>query len=376
MADVVVAAFAEDLLLEFSTVIEGAPAVTCIIAGSGGPLVRTMPAGGDVGATVAQMMRGCHASHAASSKPLALDPADRVWTHSPLDFRPARARTTEWAARILGAAEMHCTAFATEEFGCLVDTSEALSRAAVSAKLRFAEQLCGQMGERAASAADVRAAEAFVTLNSRDVQRLAALAPGASARVSAVYDPWDFRTSAYEQERIARTADWVAAAPGRHPGPVLEVGSCEGAMTQALLDRGVVVVASEPDRRFRARLIDRLGASTRVLDASLEALAARDGSVLAAAWTLVEVLYYCRDLTVLDRARADALFVAASVGFVREVLRPWLAGSDVWHLEHETNLIEPRFEWLVPGRVYQRKAGSVGLALVRRRPVTRNLVAS
>jgi trans-aconitate methyltransferase len=142
-------------------------------------------------------------------------------------------------------------------------------------------------------------------------------------------DPWGFTHSAYERERYALTARLLGALAreGRAPARVMDVGACEGLMTEQLrtLFPEALVLAVESEPRFVARLRARLGgdARVRILEASALDVALEADLVL-----LAEVLYYLpmpegREL--LGRLRAGHLLTSYGGPFAEEVHAELLA---------------------------------------------------
>lgn len=387
MREVVVAAFAEDLVLEFSSVLRRDAPVLCVLpCVSGGALTYAVRPGEDivsqVGSLVSRCDRPAGAGDGASdddgggdgdgdAASLGFAPDDRVWTHSPCDPRPARARAARWAVEHGELRRIWFAARGNDEFGFLHDVAAPLEPSALADKLRLVADhlpdLLHETGhERSLTAAAASSIESFVALDRHEALRMTALARSLAAPPSAIADPWQFHVSSFERDRIDRTVAWVARETTGRDGPLLEVGSCEGAMTVALLDRGLPVVASEPDERFRARLSKAVGARARVLGVAAEQLADAPDVPPGGVWLFAELLYYFDDFSFLDRCPVETLLITASPAFVRDRVLPWIAASSVWTVCRQADLVAPRLEWLLPGKVFQRKIGSSGVVCWRR----------
>ena len=124
-------------------------------------------------------------------------------------------------------------------------------------------------------------------------------------------DPWDYRGSAYEAEKYARTL--AAIGPGRR-ARALEIGCSIGVFTEQLAPRCEALVALDFSARAIALARERLSAATNVelVHASFPELAP------VGPWDLVvcsEVLYYL-DAAALEVAigcLADQLASGAEV---------------------------------------------------------------
>jgi trans-aconitate methyltransferase len=135
-------------------------------------------------------------------------------------------------------------------------------------------------------------------------------------------DPWGFTHSTYERERYTLTARVLGTLTRqRAPRSVVDVGACEGLMTEQLraLFPEAVVHAVESDPHFVARLRERLGGDgqVRIVEAS-----ALDVPLEADLVLLAEVLYYLpveagREL--LGRLRASHLLTSYGGPFGEEV---------------------------------------------------------
>ncbi|NMO15157.1 class I SAM-dependent methyltransferase [Pyxidicoccus fallax] len=163
--------------------------------------------------------------------------------------------------------------------------------------------------------------EAFCDIRHADVVR--ALSLTKPEIFTELEDPWGFTHSTYERERYALTARLLGALAreGRAPRTVMDVGACEGLMTEQLLslfpEAHVQAVESEPG--FVSRLRARLGgeARVRIVDAS-----ALDVPLEADLVLLAEVLYYLpmpQGRELLGHLRAEHVLTSYGGPFAEEV---------------------------------------------------------
>ncbi|MFD0891300.1 hypothetical protein ACFQ08_42700, partial [Streptosporangium algeriense] len=150
-------------------------------------------------------------------------------------------------------------------------------------------------------------------------------------------------------------------APG--DGPLVEVGACQGELTRRLVDKGYTVQATEPNASFLARLGERdLGAELSA--ESLEELAA-GRSRPAAAYLLIEMLYYDQDLTLLDALPTDRILLTLETERLNDMVWPWLREQSAWRVAERVELAPPTLEFVCDDLAYLRKRGSRGLVLTR-----------
>jgi hypothetical protein len=282
---VVVAHPGEEVLL-FSTVCAGADVVA--VQEEGGP--------GWSAERMESFHAACVALGARSSRVVSLSQVReglgayaRVYTHSPHEA-PAHHRAVCLAVS-RGADPLWVPALGARPLEL-----RALEEAAFHRKLELLNTLYGaepgcSAGSGLSLGEKLPGVEAFTCASQGDVVRTLSLT---DAEIYAeLPDPWSFTTSPYELERYELTSRLLGglASQGPEPERVLEVGACEGLMTQRLLRLfpRAVVQAVEPDSRFTARLSALLGGEPRVqvVEASVLELPLEADLVL-----LAEVLYY------------------------------------------------------------------------------------
>lgn len=298
-----------------------------------------------------------------------------LWTHSPADNRRARGRLGHEAARIARSAHhadvRHATGY-QPYLQMLSDTASVLSPGDVAAKIDFVNQHCAHLltcddPQFAVDTGRVPATEGFFRSDDRERARLFALTANADEEAAGVADPWEFKTSAYERERLDATAAWIARRHTREGGGrVVEVGACEGALTTRLADRGFTVDATEPNAAFRSRLEALRGERVEVHPHDLWELCSAP-LLPASAYLMIETLYYGQEPALFDKLPTDHLFLSLEPDTLRTRLRPWLEATPVWTTVEQVELAPPRVEIVCDGRAYLRKRGSRGVFL-RRRP--------
>jgi hypothetical protein len=294
-----------------------------------------------------------------------------VWTHSPADERLDRAKVGVWAALAAGGAR--CSTGLSAHLKFVADIAVPLTAAQVSAKLAaLGEHLAPQIeragGPRGIGVASVIDCERYVTATGVQAARLFSLRHDWHPDVDLGAEPWDFASSPYEVQRLRSTADWVR----RHVpagAALVELGSCEGALTDHLLADGFTVSAQEPVTHFAQRFAERVGATwgekLEIGTHTLEELADGKGSP-AAAYLLVEMLNYIADLSIVDRVDTDLIVISMSPFAIRTRIMPWLTNSAVWEVVEAHQIIAPRFELVCDGLAYHRKLGSTGVVARRR----------
>jgi len=376
--NVVVACRPEDLATEFLSVLDTVPDEPLLAVLAGRSDVLPLPRGGAadrlgaVALHLAAPTSGLPPRRAGELPALLCDavPAySTVWTHCPADERPDRAEVG-WLTGIttVGRRVFHSVGVSSH-YQFLSDVTVPLTVEQVEVKFDFLRRHAAEVsGEghlgRPIRTEDVAACERFVLLTGGEADQLYSLLHSLDEAASVATDPWDFRHSPYEVERLTRTAQWI----DRHVtsgGLLVEIGSCEGALTTVLLNAGHHVLAAEPNDRFRRRLQDAIVGRAAVVPHTVEDLL-RYRSVPAAAYLLIEMLYYVQSLSVLDDVPADLLFVAVNGDEMRDRVEPWLIVSAAWEPVEQVELVAPRLDFVCGNRAYRRKDGSVGV-LCRRR---------
>ena len=282
------------------------------------------------------------------------DVAATVWTHSPADPRERRGRWGFDLAGLVLAPVKHAVGDA-RSFEWITDLDERLDQALIDAKLDFVNTHRPELLENDNSRR-VSSVERFFVSDPEECARLFALT------ASDAEEPWESITSQYENERLDATAAWVRSHLDPAAGRVIEVGAYEGALTSRLLQDGYSVDATEPNPTFLSRLREAVEGhgDIRVHPHSFEELTTTR-RLTGSAYLLIELLYYGQDLGLLDRFPTDRVFVSMDPAELAD--RTWPPG---WSVEEELDLVLPRFEPVVGGRVYLRKPGSRGLLLRRR----------
>lgn len=371
--NVVVACYPEDLATEFLSVLDSSPHEPLQAVFAAGGTAVPLPAGGaaarlaalepHVAATI-QADVPVERSRLASLLRAYLGEDTTVWTHCPADERADRA-TVGWLTALAstGSGVLHAVGM-SPHYQFLSDVTVPLTVEQARLKLDFLHQhaaalVCDEGSRRYIPTGAAAACERFVRLSPAEANRMYALLHGMSDDASLSADPWDFWHSPYERERLERTTAWI----GRHvvPGALLvEAGSCEGALTVQLLEAGYRVVACEPNGRFRERLTDTVNQDAEVTAYSLEDLA-RERAVPAAAYLLIEMLYYVDDLSIVDNLPSSLAFLAVNSDEERQRVGPWLAASPAWELLERVELVAAQIDFVCGNRVYHRKEGCVGL---------------
>lgn len=371
--NVVVACYPEDLATEFLSVLDSSPneSVRAVFAAKGTAV--SLPQGGAAArlaavephvASVAQPDAPIERSRLASVLRASFNEGATVWTHCPADERRDRAKVG-WLTALAstGPAVLHAVGMSSH-YQFLSDVTVPLSVEQARLKLGFLHKhasalVCDDLTPRHIQTEAVAACERFVRLTPAEADRMHALLHSLDDDASLTADPWDFRQSRYECERLGQTVQWV----GRHVAPgglLVEVGSCEGALTVQLLEAGHRVIACEPNDRFRRRLTDAVNQRAEVAAYSLEDLV-RVRAVPAAAYLLVEMLYYVDDLSIVDDVPSNLLFLAVNGEEQQHRVDPWLTASPAWELLERVELVSPRIDFVCGDRAYRRKEGCVGV---------------
>ncbi|MFE7524057.1 class I SAM-dependent methyltransferase [Streptomyces halstedii] len=302
-----------------------------------------------------------------------------VWTHSPADNRRSRGRLGHDVAEALDAGERaegttvrHAVGY-SPFLQFVSELDHPLDRELVAVKIDFVNRharhlLDSESPQHMLYTGRVPAAERYFTAGPDERRRLFALLASLDEEAASVPDPWEFATSPYETERLDATTAWIARACDPDTGPLVEVGACEGALTDRLADKGYRVEATEPNPVFRARLTAGPGAgdTVHVHAEGLEPLAGTR-RLPGEAYLLIEMLYYGQDLDLLTALPTGLLFVALEPEVLDTSLRPWITASPDWEQIDEVVLVRPALETVCGGRAYLRKRGSTGV-LLRRRP--------
>ncbi|MGV9772943.1 hypothetical protein [Streptosporangium sp. NPDC003464] len=162
------------------------------------------------------------------------------------------------------------------------------------------------------------------------------------------------------------TAGWGEAGAGSAPGTAGRVeagagspgtaGPAEGGVGSPDMAGAVPGVAGWPGVEGWPRV--------EVSPDSLEDLAARRDRP-AAAYLLIEMLYYDQDLALLDALPTDRVLIALESGRLNDLVWPWLRGQSVWRVAERLELAPPTLESVCDGLAYLRKRGSRGLVLTR-----------
>ncbi|MEU4403904.1 hypothetical protein AB0F88_05220 [Streptosporangium sp. NPDC023963] len=311
---------------------------------------------------------------------------DEIWTHSPADHRIRRARFGWIVSRAvspfpgssasspsstspLSLPAVTCSVGDNPFLQTISGTATAITGAEAEAKIDFINRHAGELlrsrvADRLVTTDRVPAVERFFTASAAQANRLYALISSLGDDAAVADDPWEFGRSAYEAARLDATAAWTARWCSPQDGPIVEVGACQGELTRRLAGKGYRVQATEPNAGFRARLTERAEPGVEVLPDSLEDLADH-GERQAAAYLLVEMLYYDQDLALLDRLPTDLLLVALESGQLNERIWPWLREQSTWRVAERVELAPPTLESVCDGLAYLRKRGSRGLVLAR-----------
>ncbi|RKG73813.1 class I SAM-dependent methyltransferase [Corallococcus terminator] len=316
-ATLIVVAHPEDVVRLFSTVAEGAD--LAVVTEDGGAGRELEAVGRALGARTTHLLLSpseigpwCREQREQGDA--------RVFTHSPQEEAPLHREVAVLVSRVFERLWVPST-------GARPTVCTVLDDAAFQRKLSLLNTLYRERPDGAQGSActdplrDGPGIEAFTEVRSTDMVR--ALSLTKPEIFSELADPWGFAGSSYEGKRFALTAKVLESLCHASPPPrrVVDVGACEGMMTEHLLSlfphASVQAVESEP--RFAARLRERLGghARVRVVEASAEDVALEADLVL-----LAEVLYYlsddaCADL--LDRVHASHLLTSYGGGFGAKV---------------------------------------------------------
>lgn len=334
-------------------------------------------------------------------------PPAEVWTHSPADHRIRRARFGWTVSRAVPGLTVTYSVGDNPFLQTVPGEVTALTGAEADIKIDFINRHAGELlrsrvADRLVTTDRVPVVERFFAADATQANRLYALISSLGDDAAVADDPWEFGRSAYEAARLDATAAWVArwCAPG--DGPIVEVGACEGELTRRLAGNGYTIQATEPNAGFRARLAERLGAGpgsgpgtagragarggadpgaagpagagvvtaersgpgVEVSPDSLEDLAAHR-SRPAAAYLLIEMLYYDQDLALLDALPTDRILIALETGQLNDRVWPWLRRQSTWRVAERLELAPPTLESICDGLAYLRKRGSRGLVLTR-----------
>lgn len=384
MIDILVVLRAEDAVLDFLSVLASphAPETHVLLCDTGDRLV--LPPGTGVAERLDRLAHQVRDADEAAASPgtealstLIRQSANglpcQVWTHSPADNRRSRGRVgrdTADAAAALDLPVRHAVGY-SPFLQFVSDLDHPLDHERCVAKLRFVNERCGHLLESDSPqhtlyTGRVPATERFFTAGPDERQRLFALMGSLDDEAAAMPDPWEFDTSAYENERLDATTSWIARFCAPDGGPLVEVGACEGALTGRLVDKGFQVEATEPNRIFRQRLTDRFHAARpRIHADDFETLAAEPRRMPGAAYLLIEMLYYGQDLALVDRLPTDLVLVTLEPEALGSRLRPWLTATSAWEQIDETVLVRPALETVCGGRAYLSKRGSTGVVLRR-----------
>ncbi|MBB4918215.1 hypothetical protein [Streptosporangium saharense] len=291
-----------------------------------------------------------------------------VWTHSPADHRIRRARFGWTVSKALTGRAVTYSVGDNLFLQTVPGHVAGLTGAEAAAKIDFINRHAGELlrsrvPDRLVTTDRVPVVERFFTVDTERANRLYALISSLGEDAAVADDPWEFGRSPYEADRLDATAAWVGrwCAPGE--GPLVEVGACEGELTRRLVGKGYTVQATEPNASFLARLRERdLGAE--LSQESLEELAV-GRSRPAAAYLLIEMLYYDQDLALLDDLPTDRILLALETERLNDMVWPWLREQSVWRVAERVELAPPTLEFVCDDLAYLRKRGSRGLVLTR-----------
>ena len=243
----------------------------------------------------------------------------RVYTHSPLEQHPHHGDVALAASQCFEEIWVRaCGGYAAE--------AHVLGEHAFRQKLDIINSL--YIHEIAPAVEDdhlaptaIAGVEAFIPARLPEViQALMLTSPGVSLHAP---DVWALETSPYEIERYDRTCevlaqvsrDWSSAS-------ILEVGACEGVMTQRLrhLFPSAKISAVEPDATFARRLRERLSQepNIEIVEASI-----LDVPLSADIVVLAEMLYYVSEhiMDILGRVRAKYLLTSYIGSFDDRICR-------------------------------------------------------
>ncbi|MDA8165275.1 MAG: PIG-L family deacetylase [Desulfobacteraceae bacterium] len=265
---------------------------------------------------------------------------DRVYTHSPLDSHPHHRSVSLAAAEAFQEAWIPAQGCRPTEVAVLDDDSFA-AKLGIMNTVYFKEIFAPDQSYELQSQ-DIGAVEAFSRVSYPEVVR--ALALTRHQLRPELPDVWGFETSPYEAERLDLTCRLLAEAiPGAAPWVIIEVGACEGSMTERLSTAfpAARVQAVEPHPVFAGRLRRRIKhcANVEVIEADAVAV-----DLKADVITFAEVLYYLVPEAanrLLARAEAKHLLTSNYPGYDDQVVR-WL--SSLGWRESKAATLPPRFE--------------------------------
>lgn len=319
VASLIVVAHPEDVVRLFSTVAPGASVVVVADAREVDEFTRRElhAVGEALGARSTRLMASSEVGPWLREQ--AARGAVRVHTHSPQEDAPRHREVCLAVGRAVDRLRVPA-------LGARPTAVTVLDDKAFHHKLGLLNALYRERPGNAGAACtlpvrDGPGIEAFCDIHPADVVR--ALSLTKPELFDELEDPWGFTHSTYERERYALTARLLGtlAREGRAPRSVMDVGACEGLMTEQLLalfpDARVHAVESEPG--FVARLRARLGGDARVRVVEASAL---DVPLEADLVLLAEVLYYLpmpEGWALLGRLRARHLLTSYGGPFAGEV---------------------------------------------------------
>ncbi|GAA3123608.1 hypothetical protein [Streptosporangium carneum] len=376
MAAVIAVLHAEDVVLEFASVLRRhADRDVGVLVGHSGARV-TLPGGLSLRERfelLAPLVRaGGNTEALPTPEQVAawLDgPPEEVWTHSPADHRIRRARFGWIVSRAVPALAVTYSVGDNLFLQTVPDEAVAITAPEAEAKIDFINRHAGELlrsrvPDRLVTTDRVPVVERFFAADATRANRLYALISSLGEDAAVADDPWEFGRSPYEADRLDATAAWVTRWVSPADGPIVEVGACEGELTRRLAGKGYAVQATEPNDSFRDRLIAHAPSGAEVSSESLEDLA-EDGKRPAAAYLLIEMLYYDQDLALLDALPTDLVLLALETGQLNDVVWPWLREQSTWRVAERVELAPPTLEFVCDGLAYLRKRGSRGLVLTR-----------
>jgi hypothetical protein len=244
-------------------------------------------------------------------------PYNRIYTHSPLEQHAHHRDVALAASQCFEEIWVRgCGGYAAEAY--------VLSQSAFGQKLEilnhmYAPQLAAAAEDDHFCSTEVTGVEVFVPTRFSEVsQALAHTSPGIRLDIPNL---WAFETSPYEQERYDRTCAVLSYIVKETAlTSVIEIGACEGAMTQRLraLFPGAKISAVEVNAVFARRLRARLGddPDTDIVEASVHEIPLSADLVC-----LAEVLYLVPDhcIDVLERLQARYLLTSYGGDFDDQV---------------------------------------------------------
>jgi len=242
-----------------------------------------------------------------------LGPYNRIYTHSPLEQHAHHRDVALAASQCFEEIWVRgCGGYAAE--------AHVLAHSAFGQKLEilnhmYAPQLAAAAEDDHFCSTEVTGVEVFVPTRSSEVSK--ALAHTSQEIRPDISDLWAFETSPYEKERYDRTCTVLSHILKETTiTSIMEIGACEGAMTQRLraLFPGVKISAVEVNAVFARRLHARLGhdADTDIVEASVH-----DLPLSADLVCLAEVLYFIPDdgIDLLERLQARYLLTSYTGDF-------------------------------------------------------------